>query len=469
MKIRLPKHEKKVIKDLANQHIMIPVLNLGETTPSLKKYNKDYGIYTNDGDYGNRAVPKVMVITKVIPFGTKLLQVYFQNPETPKASDNVVYFSLDHELIILTGSTGKSAAKKVIDYKFSNNDSFLPKINFKTGTDPEIFVEAEGKLLPAFEFLGSKADKRDVTDQGCKVYWDGAQAEFDVAAQGCLEGVNFSIVQGLHLLRKLAKKHNPKADLSHKTVMTLSPELLASAKQEHVELGCMPSYNVYGHNGDIVDNPRTMTTRSAGGHIHLELNQKPEYKQTPESVAAIVRAMDAILGVCCVALFAKYDSPERRRYYGLAGEFRLPPHGLEYRTLSNAWLMHPLLMHMVFDLARKSASFGAHGFLSKWKATEAETIRCINNCDVELAKKIMTRNKDTLLRIFKSTYYGADDKQIEAVFNGFYNGVDSFIEKPTDLSGNWELDKPINEIYVATRKSMRGSGLVLLSSGKKAA
>jgi len=42
---------------------------------------------------------------------------------------------------------------------------------------------------------------------------------------------------------------------------------------------------------------------------------------------------------------------ERRRYYGLPGEYRLPKHGLEYRTLSNFWLRAYPLYDLMSGLA----------------------------------------------------------------------------------------------------------------------
>jgi hypothetical protein len=42
---------------------------------------------------------------------------------------------------------------------------------------------------------------------------------------------------------------------------------------------------------------------------------------------------------------------ERRENYGRAGEFRMPEHGLEYRTTSNFWLRDFSLMSFVFGMA----------------------------------------------------------------------------------------------------------------------
>ena len=42
---------------------------------------------------------------------------------------------------------------------------------------------------------------------------------------------------------------------------------------------------------------------------------------------------------------------ERRKLYGMAGEYRLPAHGIEYRTLSNFWLRSPVLADFVAQMA----------------------------------------------------------------------------------------------------------------------
>jgi len=55
------------------------------------------------------------------------------------------------------------------------------------------------------------------------------------------------------------------------------------------------------------------------------------------------------------------DEPVRREYYGLAGEYRLPPHGLEYRSLSCAWIFHPKAAATILDLARRVVVYATSG------------------------------------------------------------------------------------------------------------
>jgi hypothetical protein len=228
--------------------------------------------------------------------------------------------------------------------------------------------------------------------------------------------------------------------LSTCTTFNILPEVLAETKDEHVEFGCMPSFNVYNMVGEPL-NGREVPFRSAGGHIHLGYNYKnnKDFKMDGAKVVRTVKALDAILGVACVSLFASLDDPRRRRMYGLAGEYRLPMHGLEYRTLSNAWLCHPLITNIVFDLARKAAEFGVKGLLRYWNCSQEETIRIIQECDVASSRKVLDENKKLLIKILSSAYGDAPNSGTSIVYDIFRNGVENFIADPTDLTNNWCL------------------------------
>jgi hypothetical protein len=203
-----------------------------------------------------------------------------------------------------------------------------------------------------------------------------------------------------------------------------------TADDEHVTFGCMPSLNVYGHKG-LTAHGREVPFRSAGGHIHFGIGPR-----TKKTTANIVKALDSILGVACVSLFAGYDNPSRRLMYGLAGEYRLPPHGLEYRVLSNAWMIHPLITNIVFDLSRKALKIGELGLLYRWVATEQETTECINKCDVALAREILQRNEKFFTEILSAK--GVEDSK--RMYNIFMQGLDSVVARPQDIASNWNLN-----------------------------
>ncbi len=314
--------------------------------------------------------------------------------------------------------------------------------DFKIGCDPEIFVEdSKGALIPAFKFLPSKDNPaRTPNDEdnfnyhgGCTMYWDGYQAEFTTKADHCLGYHGDSIAAGMLGVYKAARKVFKDAKLSLRSVFFLDPEELKNAKQEHIAFGCMPSQNAYGLKVEMPP-ARKVPFRSAGGHIHFGVG-----KEWHKNADVVVKALDAILGVACVSLFAEFDDPVRRKLYGLPGEYRTPAHGIEYRPLSNAWLCHPMIMNLVIDLSRKALMFGKHGFMKYWDASEEETINCIINCDVEASRRILERNKDIFKQLLKASYDDENDQCIEILYNIFINGVRAAIKDPSDFVTNWKF------------------------------
>lgn len=307
------------------------------------------------------------------------------------------------------------------------------------GSDPEMFVtNKDGDLIPAFDFLGSKLDPYKHTNKHNtinNVYWDGYQAEYDTIPNGCLGWHTDSIYGGMTGILAAAKKKYPDAKLSLKTVFDIPPDRLANDAEEHVSFGCMPSLNAYGMSG-IKAHGRTVPFRSTGGHIHLGMGEMTEEKAIP-----IVKALDMVLGVVGVSMFAKYDDVRRRSMYGLAGEYRLPPHGIEYRVLSNAWMCHPLATNIVFDLARTVAA-NAEYILKHWVATEEETIAVINECNVEKARDIIKKNAHLFSSLVKVRYAGNENKSI-VVLNIALNGIESAVVDPENVELNWRITGPV--------------------------
>jgi hypothetical protein len=260
------------------------------------------------------------------------------------------------------------------------------------GSDPEIFLESgDGTLLPAFAFLPSKYEPLKTPEEGQNYYWDGFQAEFNIVPSTeineCLKSVRF----GLKSLLKAGQAIDPTARLSTKTVVETPLDMLRTLPPEFVEFGCMPSYNAYGISGISLDGINC-PHRFAGGHIHFGISKSDA---AMDAIPQIVRALDAILGVTCVSLFENFDNPIRRQYYGLAGEHRLPPHGLEYRPLSDAWLFNPKVASMVLEFARKILVWTVNR-KNTWTATEDEVVECMLRSDAGLARKILKRNAGLL-------------------------------------------------------------------------
>lgn len=335
--------------------------------------------------------------------------------------ENTCYIPENFEFVI--------PSQKELAIAVKDNLKAVLEHNFLIGCDPEIFVEdLKGVVIPAFDFLGSKK-KPSSCLMGTTAYWDGFQAEFTTYAGTCLDYQREEMHSALETILKNAQDKFPGAKLSAKTVMEIPEEMLKNAKDVHVEFGCSPSLNAYGLFGRK-EKGRLVPFRPAGGHMHFGIDGLKK-----EDYIRIVKALDAILGVATVSLFANFDDPRRRQLYGLPGEYRLPKHGLEYRVLSNAWLFHPLITNIVWDLARKVVMVGKLGLLDDlWEHDEKETIRIITECDVKAARKQLTRNRTTMVKLLDAAYY----RHPEAAYRVFRLGAQTAVKNFTDVENNWD-------------------------------
>lgn len=415
------------------------------------------------GDIKSSKLPKLLIITNAekSPYSDKATQISYVGYKRNFAA-GVANVPNDFKLKALTGRMSKKMMEAYDAHKLANLGQQLASTGFFIGSDPEVFVEDDkGMCIPAFEFLDDKEGKsrtRAGSQGGKKMYWDGFQAEFETQAQSCLAYHCDSIYRGLGGVYDAAKKYNKKAKLSIKNVMDVPYNVLQEAEEKYVALGCMPSLNIYGLEGKIAP-PRELPFRSAGGHIHFGIS-----KQSPEMVSEIVKSLDAILGVSCVSLFASFDNPVRREFYGLPGEHRLPKHGLEYRALSNAMLSAPAITNIVFDLARKALILGQKNLRKHWQASEEETIDIMKYCDVARARKVMEKNKDMLVSLLKAAY--PTGKAAETAYNVFYNGLESAVKEPENIIKNWHLDGGWLE-HCGHVNSNWSSAWIAIAAGKK--
>lgn len=254
------------------------------------------------------------------------------------------------------------------------------------GTDPEIFVmggKSRKKLIPAFEFLPSK-------EEG-DVYWDGFQAEFRTTAGHCLAYLLDSIQSRLGDLLRVARRYDPTARLDATPLIKIPKRMMEKASEEHVALGCLPSKNAYGDSGMVVENGRALPVRVAGCHIHIQLNSQA--RDESKDIIPQIKMADAIAGILSVSVLEGLEHPRRRELYGLAGEYRTPAHGLEYRTLSSAILWHPALFSLMGDFVRVGCSIAKANLQYRWKASEEEVRHTINTLDVTMAREILSRNR----------------------------------------------------------------------------
>ena len=312
-----------------------------------------------------------------------------------------------------------------------------------SGTDPEFFVrKGDGELLPAFEFLSYGSNQLQSS-----VYWDGFQAEFTVQPDTCLDRLNSKIRGQIQTLIQTARLKDRNAVLSAESVVEVPELMRLRAKDEHVVLGCSPSFNAYGSEGIKVADGRQLPIRFAGGHMHFGLVQKSSgyinsselptgAKDKDREVAdEIAKTLDATVGLMGVSMAAGYDDSRRRQYYGLAGEYRLPKHGLEYRTLSNFVFTHPALVYFFYDMARQAVSLGFQDYRRKILPDEDNVQSAINNNDVKLARKLLLQSEPVWMKLLANKSYAMYAKQS---FAAIMEGPGLVKINPAAIETNWQ-------------------------------
>lgn len=433
---------------------------------------RNYRTIAQLGEGAGKYVGKTAVISSVIPGTFNSTSVIMSILETEQVDLSETFFR-SFDLKELVGDTANIILEQLKQAtKVQHRLKKVANVITSTGGDPEFFVEDElGAIIPAFRFLPDKAHglpihyKNNTQNTGDiqRLYWDGLQLEFTITAAHCHEERVASFRSGMIEAIKEARKICPKAKLSSKTVIEVDDEFLASTDPKFLEFGCAPSFNAYDIPSKLGDG-RTARYRSTGGHIHFGLpTDRTDAKffdnHDDKKVIPFIKWLDAIVGIGLVCMVEQFDSPIRRQYYGLPGEFRKPEYGkgrdaipgIEWRTPSNAYLFHPTATNLVLDMARAAANFSfAEKLTDVWQGNEKEVIETIIACDVKAARKIMDRNKELFLYVARKAYPNHGIKMWEATFNAFYKGMGSIVKNPSKIEENWSLDDPE---YYALRHS----------------
>jgi hypothetical protein len=131
-----------------------------------------------------------------------------------------------------------------------------------------------------------------------------------------------------------------------------------------------------------------------------------------------IRMLDLFLGIPSVFIDKDRTSVARRKLYGKAGRFRKPPHGVEYRSLSNFWLSSPKLVELVYDICEFTLEFVKNKkYLNYWSVdldrlnddnawaeegfTPASCHHCYGYNAIELQDAINVSNKPKARKFYK--------------------------------------------------------------------
>ena len=249
------------------------------------------------------------------------------------------------------------------------------------GCDPEVFVKMSGMMTSAHGLIpGTKENPYKVENGAVQV--DGMALEFNIDPADSENQFCFNVNSVIHQLSLMVPNH----EIVIQPVAHFSKEVMDSQPPEALELGCDPDYNAWTMEmNQRPDGDRPM--RTASGHIHVGWRNPDEPDEMAyEKAGAVARQLDFYLGLG--SLFYDKDT-ERRTMYGNPGCFRVKPYGMEYRTLSNAWLRSDNLIRWAYRNARKGIEDLMDGrVLTK---IHGDIQHIIKNSDLNAAEKIIKK------------------------------------------------------------------------------
>lgn len=252
------------------------------------------------------------------------------------------------------------------------------------GCDPEVFVKKGGQFLSAHGLIkGDKKNPQKVNRGAVQV--DGMALEFNIDPAASEDEFCINVQEVLNTMTKMV----PGYEVVATPVAEFDAEYLKQQPAEALELGCDPDFNAWtGMANPRPDGDRPM--RTASGHVHIGWDNGANIRDMNHIARcqAVVKQLDFFLGL--PSLF--YDKEVRRReMYGKAGACRYKSYGVEYRTLSNAWLINRERMAWVYRATVAGVEAAMNGRLLFEKYGDIQDI--INKSDLKKANAIIKAEK----------------------------------------------------------------------------
>lgn len=236
------------------------------------------------------------------------------------------------------------------------------------GADPELFVRNPNSksFVSGYGMIpGTKEQPHKVPNGAVQV--DGMALEFNIDPAATID----EFFNNIKSVREQLQAMTPGYNLVAQPVAEFDPDYMRTQPPEALELGCEPDFCAW--TGE--ENPRPngeVPFRSGAGHIHIGWTEGVDIRSKNHlaDCIAVVQQMDYYLG----AYSLLWDPDNRRRsLYGKAGAFRPKPYGVEYRTMSNAWLEDDRRIKWVYqatiqgmrDLEAGKKAVDTHGDLAR--------------------------------------------------------------------------------------------------------
>lgn len=223
---------------------------------------------------------------------------------------------------------------------------------FSVGADPELFVinRETNAFVSAHDLIPGTKQVPFAVDKGA-VQVDGASAEFNINPSKTLEEFSENIFTVYNTLLTMVRSKSPNYDLMAIPTADFDPKYFRSLPATVKALGCTPDYDAYTMAENAIQ-PPAKTFRTGSGHVHIgwdmsNITDEEHFLRCSE----VVRQLDVALYIPSLL----WDADDTRRtLYGKIGSFRPKPYGVEYRCLSNAWILQPDLHRFIFQTVQKA-------------------------------------------------------------------------------------------------------------------
>jgi hypothetical protein len=263
----------------------------------------------------------------------------------------------------------------------------MTKMNYTLGADPEFFL-FDGGFVPACGLFGGEKGKPIDLGDGYGLQEDNVMAEYNVPPadnpNDFARSVRHGLTRSLKYIRNHTKRPNLEVFYANFATLTAKQARMKGAKT----FGCSPDFDAYlkGSQAPPVGADTIGNYRFAGGHVHFGY----ESDIPPFVVAAFA---DVFLGLPSLDWDRQHEI--RRKTYGTAGRFRPTAYGIEYRVLSNSWVLDTHLCEhvalnssclMEFLLGRKEGEVKSIFKRMPW----ADVRACISLQDYQLHRDLLS-------------------------------------------------------------------------------
>ena len=209
--------------------------------------------------------------------------------------------------------------------------------SFLVGCDPELFVlDPKGRYVSAAGMIPGTKEEPHIVDGGA-VQVDGMAAEFNTDPVNNFEDFWTNIQKVMKQLQDFLPKGHT---LSMVPSVTFDKDIFDAAPDDAKILGCTPDWNAWEMAiNPVPDTEKTPYLRTASGHLHFGWTKDADVFDSEHMMHCfdLVKQLDWYLGAWSVGMD---PDATRRLLYGKSGACRVKPYGVEYRVLSNFWLLN---------------------------------------------------------------------------------------------------------------------------------